>query len=122
MGSEFLRTHPGQGLTLQSWRQQSEHAISQMAKHGEAWTRSQWMSMADAEKRGTTVRRMAQDWMRKYGRSLDKVNTAVASLPARPVTPTPSGYDRIRARLKAVERQGSSRVARNGKGRPALFT
>jgi hypothetical protein len=38
----------------------------------------------------------------RYARlGLDK--STVASMPARPVTPTPSGYDNIRARLKAVE-------------------
>jgi hypothetical protein len=43
----------------------------------------------------------------RYARlGLDKANTAVASMPARPVTPTPSGYDNIRARLKAVEAAG----------------
>jgi hypothetical protein len=43
----------------------------------------------------------------RYARlGLDKANTAVASMPSRPVTPTPSGYDNIRARLKAVEAAG----------------
>jgi hypothetical protein len=41
----------------------------------------------------------------------DKANTAVAAapMPARPVTPTPapmSGYDKVRAQLKALEKSG----------------
>jgi muramidase (phage lysozyme) len=39
-------------------------------------------------------------------RDAKAATVAGASMPARPVTPTPSGYDRIRARLKALDAAG----------------
>jgi hypothetical protein len=56
----------------------------------------------------------------RYARlGLDKANIAVASMPARPVTPTPtSGYDRLRARLQQYDKAGikSGREEWDGKG------
>jgi hypothetical protein len=77
MGDAFLKEHPG-GLTAHNWKQQNEYAITQIQRHGEAWARSQWMSMGDAEKRGTSVRQMSQAWMARFGKSLTPPPPAAA--------------------------------------------
>jgi hypothetical protein len=69
LGSEFIK-QTGLPLDASTWQQQQEFAISQMAKHGDKWTRGTWSSIPDAEKRGTNVRAMGQKFMSQYGGDL----------------------------------------------------
>ena len=69
LGSEFIK-QTGLPLNASTWQQQQEFAISQMAKHGDKWTRGTWSSIPDAEKRGTNVRAMGQKFMSQYGGDL----------------------------------------------------
>ena len=69
LGSEFIK-QTGLPLNASTWQQQQEFAISQMAKHGDKWTRGTWSSIPDAEKRGTNVRAMGQKFMAQFGGQL----------------------------------------------------
>jgi hypothetical protein len=108
LGSEFIK-QTGLPLNASTWQQQQEFAISQMAQHGDKWTRGTWSSIPDAEKRGTNVRAMGQRFMSQFGGQIAQPNGQANA------TPAPGAYtgDRRLPNAKSVwgENRADPRIA-----------